>query len=151
MSQLGIGDGNVGLKSGELCAQRSGDRARVGIHRRHSLDPNRCAAGGRAPSAGSSSAVAFDADGMYAQSPAMLSTTRDCSAGIEDGVRPSGMEQYPVAAENELRWHHHRHSPADACGDQMAERVVLDKRSPLFSADAAADRGDVHQARGTPS
>jgi hypothetical protein len=61
------------------------------------------------------------------------------------------MEQYPVAVENKLRWHHHRHSPADACGDQLAERVALDERSPLFFADAAIDRGDVHEARATPS
>src|ERR1035438_4595469 len=104
------------------------------------------------PSAGSSSAVAFHADGMYAQSPATLSTTRGCSArASKTGVWPSQMEQYPVAVENKLRWHHHRHSPADACGDQLAERVALDERSPLFFADAAIDRGDVHEARATPS
>src|SRR5664280_2824804 len=143
VSQLGIGNGNVGLKGCELCPPRSGDSALLGLHRRHSLALNRCIVGGRYAERW----ILVDGCLPCGWNVRPVSSDAQHDSGllgedIEDGVWPSQMEQYPVAVENKLRWHHYRYSPADACGDQMAERVALDERSPLFEVVCRVDPGD---------
>ena len=91
--------------------------------------------------------MAFQAEGMKAQSPATLSTTAGFSASDgEDRVRPHKMQPHRLTGQHELRRHHDRNQAlGPASGDQVPEGMGLDEGAPLRFAERGVDRGDEHR------
>ena len=99
------------------------------------------------PSAGSSSPIAFHAEGMKAQSSATLRSTRGFSARASNtGIGPHEMQPHRVARQHELGGHDHRHvALGPARCDQVAEGMGLHEGAPLPFAASGVDGGDEHR------
>ena len=97
------------------------------------------------PRSGSSSPMAFQAEGMNAQSPATLISTRGCSSiASRIGFLPTRWRI--ISSPSRTNWvgHHHRNVSPSSSGDEMPEALAHDEVAPLVLAEAAVNLRDVH-------